>query len=409
MHLPLTPQRRSGPSGAKLEATLTSMSVILPLELQFLVLDQSSVDVLYFRDLCTVCRAWGAHAQKIIFRHVWVTLVTIRRLWLLLRYKPHLGTYIETVTVAGSLRSPFGHTSMQQLFRYLSDIMPNVRTLDILITKFGPELVPLQHSALRKITHLRLRSAAFAFRDTLLQFIALFPHLEGLEVSGDYVLHTTPPKFSPPPPKHLRYLACNAFCYDSVMKWLASGPTMVDNLYITAWGYNDSLLEEFLFKIGNRLQRLRLTDLGTQWAPLNEFTIPPCPSLKSLEIDLHRSTSSRNLLESGFLSILKQLSSSVLSTMYFDTHVTADHLQLPWDKVDVVLADFTGLQEVIFDLHGFVKVTETNENAFVPTYVEVCDGMRKAMVISEARGILKFWCAGRGTSTASHLCRYVFC
>ncbi|KAJ7756583.1 hypothetical protein B0H16DRAFT_687032 [Mycena metata] len=356
MHLPLTLQRCSAQS----EARLTSISATLPLELQFLVLDHISDDTL--RDLCTVCQAWGAHAQKMIFCHIWVTSVTIPRLLLLLRYKPHLGTYIETVTVAGSFRAPFGHPSMEQVFPYLSDIMPNVRTLDILIAKFGPELVPLQHSALRKITHLRLRSATFALPDTLLQFIALFPYLEGLEVSGDYVLHTALPEFSPSPPKHLRYLVCNAFCYDSVMKWLASGPTMVDNLYIPAWGFNDPLLEEFLFKIGNGLQRLWLTDGGSRWpwAPLNEITIPPFPSLKSLEFDIHRRTSSRSALEIGFPSILKQLSSSMLSTMYFDTYVKADHLGLPWDKVDAVLADFTGLQEVIFDLYGFLKVTETN-------------------------------------------------
>jgi hypothetical protein len=113
---------------------------------------------------------------------------------------------------------------------------------------------------------------------------------------------------------------------------------------------------------------------------------------------LRLSTLNPEMMQAGLLFFLRQLSSPELWTIHFDTNVTIGHLDLPWDEVDAALEVFGALQELVFDLYGFVDVV-AGERLVVhavpyPSYAELCQGMRSKMRSSDARGILKFKCAG---------------
>ncbi|KAJ7184795.1 hypothetical protein C8R46DRAFT_1065188 [Mycena filopes] len=423
MRLPLAESRRT------MAITLKKMTrrprraptpAELPLELQFLILDQILDDILELRRMGSVCKAWADHVQKGVLRRVWVTSMTAPRLLQLFQDTSRLGRYVEFVTMvepAWHTQNP--HPAMEQFLTDIVDNLPNLRTLDILGHQLALDMASLQTCTLERITHLRLRMVNFARADGLLQLtiLALFPHLEGLDISGVSSRNSPPVLTSSPPPSppwsRLRYLACDAFCCAALMKWLGSGPVVVDNLFITAWGYNIEPLEDFFRKVGDGVRRLRLT-AQRSWQATGSIALPAFTSLQSLEVELGaghlHETSPRNL-EAGFLSILTQLSSPALTTMYFEVYVSTTHLDLPWDRVDAALAAFGALQEVVFDLYGFVNVTGGTGAHTVPEVPEfgaLCEGMRRAMRRSDARGILRFCCAGRRAASDPGLLRYMF-
>ncbi|KAJ7764360.1 hypothetical protein B0H16DRAFT_444107 [Mycena metata] len=406
----------------------------VPLELQFLILDQLSDDdlelLVELRKLCTTCKAWANHiqklVQKIMFRHIWVTSASRPRLVRRFLYKPQLGKYVQVVTVVGS--NSFG--SIELLFMWLSDVMPNLQTLDLLRCAFEDDIFPLQQSVLPKVTYLRLRSSEFTSADTLLQLILLFPQLEGLDLSGNYTFPgraLTPPTSWLRPPGRLRYLACDATRHAFLLRWLALGPVIVDELFITTWwGDNHTKLKDVLLKIGDHLKCLRLTEtepsmLDSPSLRLFSTVIPPFPLLQSLEVDLHllkttnfgwfNVTQASLELERGLLLLLKQLLSPALSTIYLGTLVTPVHLDIPWAKLDSALLRFSALEQVIFDLHGFFDPNGGTrcQNVEAPSYADLCCGMRRAMPLSDGRGILKFRCAGKGPSPKPRLLGDVFC
>lgn len=232
------------------------MSVYLPVELQFLILDEFADDNLELRRLSIICRAWAAHSQSIIFQGVWVSYTTAQRLLALFQNSPHLGAYVHTLRVV-ERSVPI----LEQLVERFTDVMPNVRTLDLLYRKLGPD-VDFTHfecfaDALTHITHLRVRTA-----DNMLHFIGLFPRLQALEILGNYAMIAKPSTPPPPPPRHLRYLALgHIFGSGIVIAWLASGTVRVDALRISSWGYDSVPLKSLLIKIGGSLQRLHLREL----------------------------------------------------------------------------------------------------------------------------------------------------
>ncbi|KAJ7764337.1 hypothetical protein B0H16DRAFT_1718272 [Mycena metata] len=409
------------PIGGQRRKSAAKGAITVPLELQFLILDQLTDDDLELRKLCTVCKAWANHVQEIMFRHIWVTSATRPRLVRRFLHKPQLGKYVQVVTVVGS--TSFGST--EQLFMWLSDVMPNLQTLDLLRCAFEDDIFPLQQSVLPKVTYLRLRSSEFRSADTLLQLILLFPRLEGLDLSGHYTAPgraLAPPTSSLRAPGRLRYLTCDATRHAFLLRWLALGSVIVDELFIpTGWGDNHDELKDVLLKLGDGLKCLRLTGVEPRnWPSDSLLAIPPFPLLQSLEVDLHLlsslafgwdATQAAFKLEDGLLLLLKQLLSPALSTIYLDTLVTPAHLDIPWAKLDSALARFSALEEVIFDLYGFFDLNGGTRcrNMELPSYADLCCGMRKAMPLSEARGILKFRCAGKGSSPKPRLLRDVFC
>ncbi|KAJ6467529.1 hypothetical protein C8R47DRAFT_1201135 [Mycena vitilis] len=331
----------------------------LPLELQFQILDQFSDDKLELRHLCNVSRAWGAHSQRLIFRDVWVTYATAERLLLLFRRRPQLGIYVKSLTIVeikifDCANRP--QRTLEGIVDHLPSLMPNVRTLDIIGRRFDAHIEYLEFLShkLAGITHLRLRSQTFKNPHTMLCFIGLFPRLKQLEILGGYTAIASPAILPPPPRRHLKYLALGRiFCCGTAMGWLARRPIAVDELYIKSWGHDDhEKLNSFLRQIGDGLQHLRLKETRTRYPGAKVF-LPPCPSLRTLDINLRYSTADRDSMAAGLLSILQYLSSAPISSMYFETAVgytSNSFLDLQWDQVDVEMTAFCDLEDVVFDL-----------------------------------------------------------
>ncbi|KAJ7609228.1 hypothetical protein DFH06DRAFT_189546 [Mycena polygramma] len=382
----------------------------LPLELQFQILDQFYDDKLELRRLYSVSRAWGAHSQRLIFRDVWVTYATAERLLSLFRRRPQLGICVRSVTIVeikifDCANRP--QRTLEGIVDHLPAMMPNVRKLDIIGRRFDAQIEYLEFLShkLVDITHLRLRSETFTNPHTMLCFVGLFPRLEQLEILGGYTVMASPAILPPPPRRHLKYLALGRmFCSGIVMGWLARRPITVDELYIKSWGHDDHvMLNSFLRQIGDGLQHLRLKETRTRY-PGERVFLPPCPSLRTLEINLRYSTNDRDSMAAGILSILQRLASAPVSSMYFETAVGYKPLlDLQWDEVDVEMTAFCDLEDVVFDLYGHFDLSGgrmCGAEEF-PTYAELCDGMRKRMPHLEARGILRFKCAGRNTTMSA--------
>ncbi|KAJ6566799.1 hypothetical protein B0H19DRAFT_1374215 [Mycena capillaripes] len=391
------------PRSRRREALGQTSPMRIHLELQFLVLDQFSDDDIELRRLCSICQAWGTYAQGLIFREVWVKSATVQRLLLLFQRRPHLGTCVRTLRVVDASTERWLMTVLELLVEHLPDMMPNAHTLDIIGRNFGTDISHLESSAhkLAYITHLRLRGDGRLINAyKMLRFMSLFPRLEGLEILGHSPISEDAVILSPIPPRHLRYLCLGMIvCSRTLVESLASCLVGVDNLRISAWGHDDDHWVPFLRQIGDGLRHLRLEEIRSR-SSSDKITIPSLPKLQSLEIDLRFSIVNRRSMDIGLLAVLNQLSGVHLSTMYFETFVMTEHLDLQWDEVDVVLKGFISLREVIFDLYGYLNVAggrECGGGTEALTYSELCDGMKRKMPYSNARGILKFKCAGRST------------
>ncbi|KAJ7160013.1 hypothetical protein C8R43DRAFT_349468 [Mycena crocata] len=381
----------------------------IPLEIQYLILDLAD-DNLELRNLCTVCRLWRNHAQRLIFREIWVTSYNVRSLLALFRTRPDLGRCVTTLRVVESFHSEDTSPVLEQLARPLPDLMPNVHTLDLLGRKFGPDLTRLGTTAacvgITRITHLRLRSGIFTTADNMLGFIALFSRLEGLEILGHYTVVSAPAGHAPPAPRHLKYLALGrTFCSEIVLAWLGGSAVVVDELRVSGWSYRHDPFHSSLVKIGAGVTRLHLVEELQFWPSgpgAGSASFPRCPALRSLVMHLRLSTAEPSAMRAGLLSLLLRLSSPHLSTIHFEVYVTAECLRLPWDELDAALSTFGDLREVMFDLYGWlgyaggkVVYAEAEGQGTSATYEQLCEGMKRKMVQSGARGILKFKCAGR--------------
>ncbi|KAJ7182375.1 hypothetical protein C8R43DRAFT_967023 [Mycena crocata] len=390
----------------------------LPLEIQFLILDELGDDVLELRDLSFVCCAWGAHAKRMIFRTIWVTPANVEQLFAVIDSKPEIGRYVRTLrAIAG--RHNFQETPLllEKLVQNLPNLMPNVRTLDLLEWRSEPVIQSVANVA--GITHLRIRPGTFKNADNMVRFIALFPRLDALDVFWQAInsdSRTISPQ--PPAPRRLKYLGLSnnpASSSGVIVAWLwQSGTVTVDELRLTEYGCNHTGMVHFLRKIGDRVQHLELVEDLPHWSTepvLRGFRLPPCPSLQTLTMSLHASTADSSSLRAGLLTVLHALSSGApplhLRSMHFDTYVMTarGHVDLPWDEVDAALSVFPGLRSVVFDLYGrfdysgalgtdYYDVPGVGR-ARVLGYHEICEEMRGKMPRCCARGILQFRLAGR--------------
>ncbi|KAJ7473175.1 hypothetical protein B0H11DRAFT_2282681 [Mycena galericulata] len=394
-----------------------SFSTALPLELQLLVLDHLSDDSIELERLCTVCRAWGAHAQSLIFREVWVTRSTIRPLLFLFQCNPNLGRYPTTLIIAeaqisSSTTVEFSWSTVErpvpvlaQLALHLPDLIPNVRTLHFVNGNSRvPDLPPSCAHGLSQITQLRLGSE---YRTSAnLPLIALFLALESLELPSRSDLYlpetsSTLPAF----PTHLEQLTLGGSEYsETMLAWLSSGACPVADLTLWSWSHDHQFLYSFLTDISGGLCSLKLRET---WAPPLDahgipvpLFLPPCPSLRSLEISLNFSTADRDYMELGLLSVLYQLSSPHLSTIRLIAYVGGAHWKkdLPWERVDAALAAFGGFSQLVSDFYGLFDPAGRKTGLFgrypYPTYADLCSDMRRRTPRAEARGILRFVCPG---------------
>ncbi|KAJ7500626.1 hypothetical protein B0H11DRAFT_1995966 [Mycena galericulata] len=394
----------------------TPKALSLPLELQWLVLEQLADDVLQMRLICLVCSAWCTYAQPFIFREVSVTETTVLRLLALFHARPQLGICTTALRVVESdFHSPDVQPVLEQLLESMPASMPNVRTLHLLYWKFGTISDTLRSAAsvVARITRLRLSlgqtHSVSTTADDILRFIALFPGLEVLEFIGYIIGFAGELAASYLPPRHLKRLALGQYFNSGpILAWLASSTIPVDDLHVGSWcGPVDSLLD----KIRGTLHTLTLEEAPGR-PIVYEISLGVCYSLQYLEIGLRFSTMTPGGMEQGLLSLLSELSAPSLSTIYLDTYVVKGHLDLPWGDVDAILEEFPNLREVVFDLYGNLDVSGGNAckytgstNEYLPTYAVLCHGMREKMVRSDARSILRFKCAGNGEPQRLSQCR----
>ncbi|KAJ7111653.1 hypothetical protein C8R43DRAFT_1139049 [Mycena crocata] len=387
----------------------------LPLELQFLILDELEDEVLELRELCFVCRAWGTHTQRLLFRTVWVTPANVERLFAVIQAKPKLGHYVRKLQAVCKRYFSMGPEELvlEELIQRLPELMPDVRTLDLLGWKGEPSIQSVGNLA--GITHLRIRPVTFRNAYNMFRFIALFPRIDSLDVfwqdinPDSHSVHAP----TPPAPRRLKYLGLSnnpASASGVVVAWLSqSGTIAVEELRLTEYDSIHGGMDELLRKIGDSLQHLHLLEVP-HWFPTDSVrrgSLPPFASLQTLKMSLCASTTDSINMRARLLAVLHDLSSPHLCSMHFDTYVLSarGHVELPWNEVDDALSAFTGLREVIFDMYGQFDYSGAPGSGHAGTagvgrerplgYRELCDELRGKMVRSSARGILQFRLAGR--------------
>ncbi|KAJ7615343.1 hypothetical protein FB45DRAFT_873441 [Roridomyces roridus] len=392
---------------------------ILPLELQFQIIDDFTSDVPTLHDLCRVSRSWAAHAQSILFRsvtikwHNWLTLLEH------LKANPHLGTHVVSLRVWGQI---------DVIGPALADHMPNLRELDVQDRLFG-RIEVVSPAKCASIVRLRLDGRAFADTETMFSFLSRFVHLKSLEISRCPIKEGVPLnagsmrfKRMLHPPWNLNYLALDEYPQSAIVQWLLSSneELVVDHLRILARRKDASALNALLRKIGGSIRRLDLP--STFLDPPNTFdpfifVNPPVylqgdgtggylfsPSLQFLNVGpadmiftahciaLEHLTFHERLRGHPILAQLSQLSSthhSSLSKVSFTIHSDDDCTRIAWNDIDGLLAgnQFPRLERVVFDVLG----AELDSGYKAREEGEVRRIIELGMPVLRNRGVLEFF------------------
>ncbi|KAJ7093309.1 hypothetical protein B0H15DRAFT_831992 [Mycena belliarum] len=331
-------------------------SVSLPLEIELLIIDQFEGDTSRLRRLCHVCRAWGAHAQALIFREVDVRYRTVGRFLALVNITS-VGRHITTLSIIeGShwLRVYDEPSLLGCIAPLPHRALPNVRTLTISYRRFVPWTEVEIAVRWSSIARLKLHFCKFATTDTMIAFVAAFPRLESLDVfqcSVEDVAAGT--KAIEMPAWCLKYLAFGEFPQNALIDWMVAAPAdlAVEHLRILSLGPDPSPFNALLAKIGADLRHLEVPGMHRPQiyveAPLS---IRACTALTTLSF----SEGSPYDLGRGIISILAQAASPVLATIAFHIHLNTGYLDIPWEEIDALLGTdtFGALQVVVFDMWG---------------------------------------------------------
>ncbi|KAJ7208303.1 hypothetical protein GGX14DRAFT_454341 [Mycena pura] len=398
---------------------LGSFSTALPLEIHFAIIDQFEGHTVQLRELCRICRAWAAHAQALLFRHICVRYNDIERFLAVLDTEHNLGRHVMSLKISEKCRPldphPYIPRLLEELDHAFSKQLPSVRTLDISYKVFGGSMdgaTPHPSPGWAAISCLNLRFCRFATTDTMLAFIAAFPRLESLDVfqcstkDGPPVFGWTPlltgvrsPGSVVMPPWHLKYLALGQFPQNPLIDWMVSEPAAlaVDHLRILSLGPDASAFNALLTKIGGGLRHLELPGMH-RWADGHQvpLSIRACTALTAL------SFSERSAYDLGraILSVLAQVTSASLTTVSFHVPLSAGYLDVPWEQVAARLAAdadaFARLERVVFHIcqQWGSPVPPGPGGAHWPPgltrYEMAVLLMEDRMVLLQARGLLRF-------------------
>ncbi|KAJ7663433.1 hypothetical protein B0H17DRAFT_1092793 [Mycena rosella] len=379
-------------------------SVSLPLEIELLILDEFVDDTVRLRRFCRICRAWGAHAQSLLFRDVCVRYRTAAPFLALLK-TGDVGRHISTLSVieGSHWERVYDQPSLlDAIAPLLAKTMPNVRTLLISYRSFVrlAQLPPETHWG--GISRLQVRFCKFADSDTLVAFIASFPRLESLDVfqccTQDVRLGAKPAPLRSPivmPGWHLKYLALGEFPQNALLDWMVAAPTeiTVDHLRILSLGPDASSFNALLAKIGEGLRELEVPGMH-RWVlgPEVPLSICPCVALTTLTF----SERSAYDLGRGIISVLAQVAAPRLATVAFQIHLNTGFLDIPWEEVGGALSTdaFRGLEAAAFSIWG-----GPFEDALLTRYDEAVLLMAERLPRLAARGLLHFSYAEDTTRT----------
>ncbi|KAI0640037.1 hypothetical protein C8Q77DRAFT_1225932 [Trametes polyzona] len=224
---------RKGKLTARQQALQPAMAAvsILPVEIWILILREAQYDDLlpryrWLRRYSLVCKAWSPHAQQLLYGHV------------ALRGSGHCKAFKRAIAAAethdpahaDTLRRSVRTVSMvmdhQEIYAGVIELCPALRELHVCMyhASFRPDALARLAQLPRTIRALRVRAYHYT---ALFQLLALFPHVEFLEVDASSVRGAFPDPPPCPPPawrlRELRYANLRRATHPFV-EWALSGP-----------------------------------------------------------------------------------------------------------------------------------------------------------------------------------------
>ncbi|KAF8212802.1 hypothetical protein K438DRAFT_2010072 [Mycena galopus ATCC 62051] len=370
--------------------------VQLPMEIQFLIIDQFEAYVAQLHKFCLVSRTWAAYTQSLLFRNVFVGYRSQERFLSILQARNDVGRHIINLTVVeggnrwlrrdddwtGRFQCNDHWSVFDSIAPILGEKMPNLGALDISHRYFRLDGQPAV--GWMSITRLRMHLCRIATTDIMIAFIASFPRLESLDVSLCQV--GANPSWSrkvyPMPVRHLKYLALGQFTQDPLIDWILAEPAEVtiDHFHILYLGPDASSLNSLLGKIGGGLRHLEISGISRlEQGREVALSIRPCTALATLKFCENGAYHPGP----GITHVLSQITSPHLTTISFNIPLKMGYLNMPWEEVDHLLATeaFRHLKAVVFNMWGGQVLTP---------HEDVVPAMKARLLVLTTRGLLQF-------------------
>ncbi|KAJ7187608.1 hypothetical protein GGX14DRAFT_611222 [Mycena pura] len=372
----------------------------LPVEIQYLIIDEFEGQIVQLREICRVCLAWAEHAQALLFRSICLRNGDRGRFLAVLDTTRNLGRHVTALKVVED--HGWWNGLLEGLKHALVEQLPSLRTLDVSCKRFSrlseyATGAPL-HSAM--ISRLCLHSCAFETSDTLVAFVATFPRLQSLYIAQCTGLYAWPRSLSliTRPAWHLKYLALDRMTQKVFFDWMVAEPAAltVDHLRIISLGPDASMFNALLHRIGASLSHLELPNthhLGENTdIPLS---IRACTALTALTFRVHGMSYSRQ----GMVSVLEQVASAAppVAVVFFHIPRRGRYRGVQWELVDASLDTdaFPHLERVEFRISRGI-LTDAH-------WVTVRLHLASRMVLLHARGLLQFVDGDDEGPTAAHI------
>ncbi|KAJ7031684.1 hypothetical protein C8F04DRAFT_1109426 [Mycena alexandri] len=338
----------------------------IPLEIQFLILDQLYTGrrpsrIANLTPLALTCLAWAGHIQSLLFCDITLN-------------------YSNTGAFLSLLRG---------------NALPFAREC----SSWRISLRPLgSHRRWATVRVLSLRFCILYTAENLWAFIDLFPGLESLECSGWlYNLDDTSAAASDvartTPTLHLKRLvleSSNKHSPQFISRQLAARDIVVDSLPVTLAAEADrdaSPCNVLLSRIGPMLQVLTVTKLPKEVGPIIPLDISNCTALRHLTLHLRCNTANPMHMNTPLTSFIYQISTAPLTTLTLEIILAAlSPLELQWQDVDAILTAyaFRGLENVTVRVKSAAKSSST--------FGELTRHLQNRMAGLQQRGLLLVEC-----------------
>ncbi|KAJ7153981.1 hypothetical protein C8R43DRAFT_443919 [Mycena crocata] len=367
-----------------------SNNLLLPLELQFLILEHIYAGTegitgafTELHRLTFICVAWAHHAQSLIFSHVVVNRANAERFLALLHGSPHLARHVTSLGVTNA--SDLDTTEIH-------DRLPNLSALTI-----NAHIFESFNDAAHQwpaIISLYMKFSVISEPQDVGDFLGRFPALERLEFGGwMYAIDTTVPERTHA--FHVRYLAFKSHRNHSPQPMavcLARSNVTAERLFIQLFAADDrdaSGYNELLERLGDSLQDLCVNGFweeeGLPFVNSVRICPTPCTGLRELILGLDFNVGSPTNINIDLILFLQQLASPVLESICIQLPLSDDLIEkLPWREVDAILigSRFCALRQLVFEVEGNRKPQLAFER-FVNRLEERMDGMG-------SKGLLRF-------------------
>ncbi|KAH9897779.1 hypothetical protein C8Q73DRAFT_641620 [Cubamyces lactineus] len=228
-------------------------AVTFPIELWILILREAQYDDLqpryrWLRRYSLVCSAWRPYAQELLFAHVALRGSGHCKAFQRAVLCPHNPAHAERLRRAvRTLSMVMDH---QEIYPDIIQLCPALRELHLCMyhATFRPDvLAALAHAVPRTLRALRVRTYHYP---ALFQLLALFPHIEYLEVDCNSVTAPVPSPIPCDPPRwrlrELRYTNLRRGTH-ALVEWALSGPGQgsrdtLEGLRVQCPSFNPSVL-----------------------------------------------------------------------------------------------------------------------------------------------------------------------